>query len=139
MLEQIVSILHEGENEVMMDMDGMMNMDGFNNMMQTGGLFGVPFMFIGGFLLLLVIVISLYALFKLFDNTAQQNSPTIIVTPAGSTTQVAPMPSQSAPQVNTVPVQPQVPTTTACPNCGNPVPPGAHFCPTCGFNLSRRQ
>ena len=133
MIERIVSILDQGEHEMMMDMDG------FNNMMQTQGIFGVPYMFIGGFLLFLVIIISLYALFKLFDNTTQGNNPTIIVTPAGTTPQVSTVPAQPAPQVNTMPVQPQIPAANVCPNCGNPVPPGAHFCPTCGFNLARRQ
>lgn len=139
MIERIVSILHEGENEMMMDMDGMMDMSGFNNMMQTGGMFGVPYMFIGGFLLFLVIIFSLYALFRLTENTAQGSNPTIIVTPAGSAAHVATMPSQPAPQVNTMTPQPQIPPANVCPNCGNTVPLGAHFCPTCGFNLARRQ
>ncbi|MCD6483840.1 MAG: hypothetical protein J7L47_01870 [Candidatus Odinarchaeota archaeon] len=49
MIEKIVSILNQGEHEM------MRNIDSFNNMMPSQGIFGVPFMFIGGFLLFLVI------------------------------------------------------------------------------------
>ena len=132
MFERIINILDQGDHEMMMDMEG------FNNMMQTGGMFGVPYMFIGGFLLILVIVLSLYVLFRLTEGVSNPRQ-TIVITPTSNPTHVATASNQTVPQINATTPQPQIPSTNVCPNCGNVVPPGAHFCPTCGFNLARRQ
>ena len=60
---------------------GMDEMMDFNQMMQHGNMFGVPYVFLGITLFVILVFISLYLLINALNSTKNNTTPVVNVTP----------------------------------------------------------